>query len=81
MPEPARNSPWSRVSILNLKGELLARWGEEDGSRPGSFYAAHGICIDSRGDLYVSEVPASSTKGQPPTGSHVMQKFARLAPG
>ena len=79
MPEPTPASPWSCVSILSLEGKVLARWGEEDGTKPGSFYAAHGRCTDSRGDLYISEVVASSTKGQPSAGCHVLQKFARVS--
>jgi len=58
-----------RISILNLDGELLARWG--DGVRretPGHFRGCpHGIWTDSRGDLYVSEV---QTDGR-------FQKFVR----
>ncbi len=46
----------SRVSILDLQGNLLARWGGEKSHAPGEFYAPHGIWTDSRGDLYVGEV-------------------------
>jgi len=35
------------VSVLTLEGERLAQWGD-----PG-FKSCHGICCDSRGDLYV----------------------------
>ena len=46
-----------RVSILNLKGELLARFGDpEEGEEPGKFVAPHGIAVDSHGDIYVAEV-------------------------
>jgi len=57
-----------RVSILTLKGELLARWGGEKSSAPGQFLACpHGIWVDSRGDLYVSEVQTNDR----------IQKFVR----
>jgi hypothetical protein len=46
----------SRVSILNLKGEVLARMGGERGSSPGQFVAPHCLWKDSRGCLYVGEV-------------------------
>lgn len=36
-----------RVSVLDAAGQVLARW--ESGS-------AHGICADSRGDIYLAEV-------------------------
>ena len=47
-----------RVSILNLGGELLCRWGKgERLDEPGEFLGCpHGIWTDSNGDLYVSEV-------------------------
>ncbi len=45
-----------RISILNLDGELLARWGGEKSHDPGQFVAPHTTCTDSRGDLYVGEV-------------------------
>ena len=46
-----------RVSVLDKKGAVLARLGEEAfGDEPGRFWAPHGIASDSRGDLYVAEV-------------------------
>lgn len=46
----------SRVSIVDLQGNVLARWGGERTHEPGLFWAPHGIWTDSYGDLYVSEV-------------------------
>jgi DNA-binding beta-propeller fold protein YncE len=46
----------SRVSILNLKGEVLARMGGEKSFAPGQFVAPHCLWKDSRGCLYVGEV-------------------------
>ena len=46
-----------RISILNMDGEILARWGrDEPTDEPGYFFAAHTACTDSRGDLYIGEV-------------------------
>jgi DNA-binding beta-propeller fold protein YncE len=45
-----------RVSILNLKGEILARWGGVESHDPGMFVAPHCTYTDSYGDLYVGEV-------------------------
>lgn len=59
----------SRVSIVDLDGTLLARFGNEQSTEPGSFYAPHGICTDSRGDLYVAEVQQGAR----------VQKFARCS--
>ena len=46
----------SRVSIFDLEGRLLARWGE-DGPAPGQFAdAPHSIWVDDEGSLYIGEV-------------------------
>ncbi len=45
-----------RISIMNLKGELLARWGGVESNKPGEFVAPHTACVDSHGNLYVGEV-------------------------
>ena len=46
-----------RISVFDLDGELLARWGEQ-GEAPGQFAnGPHGLWLDSQGDLYVAEVP------------------------
>ena len=47
----------NRVSVYTLDGKLLARLGmPTQGEGPGQFLAAHGITVDSRGDVYVAEV-------------------------
>ena len=52
-----------RVSIYDTKGNVLARLGREtEGETPGRFIAPHGICIDSRGDIYVGEVSWTHTR-------------------
>ena len=57
-----------RVSMFNLDGQLVARWGEE-GEGPGQFIdPVHGISVDSRGDIYVTEVPHHADR---------VQKFTR----
>ena len=44
------------IAVLDLDGNILARWGET-GSAPGQFAASpHSLCLDSRGNLYVGEV-------------------------
>jgi DNA-binding beta-propeller fold protein YncE len=56
-----------RVSILDLQGNVLGRWGGERTHAPGMFWGPHGIYTDSQGDLYVSEVLEGRR----------LQKFAR----
>lgn len=59
----------SRVSIFDLEGSLLARWGE-DGSAPGQFAdAPHSIWIDDEGSLYIGEVATLHDR---------VQKFRRV---
>ncbi len=46
------------VTVLNLDGEVLCRWGEA-GTEPGQFSASpHSAWVNSLGDLYVGEVIA-----------------------
>jgi hypothetical protein len=47
-----------RVSIFTPRGELRARLGREPnlGTGAGQFISPHGLCVDSRGDIYVGEV-------------------------
>lgn len=71
-----------RVSVLDMSGNVLAQFGHEgEKTAPGSFIAPHGICADSRGDLYVAEVTDTfaATRGLVPVGSHTFQKFARVS--
>jgi DNA-binding beta-propeller fold protein YncE len=67
-----------RVSVFSPHGELRARWGNR-GTAPGEFVAPHGIAVDSRGDLYVSEVTWTlyGRVGEAPDGYRQIQKFTR----
>lgn len=58
-----------QVSIYTLDGEWITKWGGAQKSEtPGEFLGCpHGICVDSHGDLYVSEVQADGR----------LQKFVR----
>jgi sugar lactone lactonase YvrE len=50
--------------------KILARWGDL-GSAPGQFLdCPHGLCVDSRGSIYVTEVPRTSDR---------VLKFERVA--
>jgi DNA-binding beta-propeller fold protein YncE len=68
-----------RVSVLDPKGKVLARWGGSDRCAPGNFCAPHGICADSHGDIYVAEVTftVAAKAGLVPPDCHTFQKFAR----
>ena len=68
----------SRVSVLTTDGEVVGRWGGVEAVEPGNLIAAHGVAVDSVGDVYVSEVTwtIGVSQGLVPPGSHTLQKFA-----
>ena len=77
---PSSESPGGRVSIFDRQGKLLARWGGgENPCAPGDFFAPHDIWVDSRCDIYVSEVvwSAGANRGLVPADCHALQKFVR----
>jgi DNA-binding beta-propeller fold protein YncE len=60
---PAQAWQPSRLSVLDCKGRILARIGAgDDPSAPGIMAAAHGIALDSRGDIYVAEITDTSLR-------------------
>jgi DNA-binding beta-propeller fold protein YncE len=69
-----------RVSIYNTQGQLQARLGDQpEGEATGRFIAPHGICIDSRSDIYVGEVSWTHTGSRlnPPRELRSLQKLVR----
>lgn len=77
-PSPAATG--GRVSVFGADGRLLARFGGGDNpTAPGDFFAPHGICIDSRGDVYVAEVATSAggNRGLVSPDCHTLQKLVR----
>ena len=54
--DPRYSREISQVRVFDKKGNQVAQIGTEDGGEPGSFLGAHGICVDSSGSVYVSEV-------------------------
>jgi hypothetical protein len=71
----------ARFSIFNPRGQVLARWGTAECTAPGSFAAPHGLALDSKDDLYVSEVTwtFAISRGRAPADCHTFQKFTALA--
>jgi DNA-binding beta-propeller fold protein YncE len=69
-----------RVSVLDAKGQRVARFGGQFASeKPGEFIAPHGLVVDSHGDVYVGEVSYTGY-GQflkPPREMRSFQKFKR----
>lgn len=46
-PEPGR------VSIYDIDGNVLARWGQPDPAQPGYLLSPHGIWVDDEGSIYI----------------------------
>jgi DNA-binding beta-propeller fold protein YncE len=69
-----------RVSIFDLQGNVITRWGGADREAPGYFVAPHTLCLDSRGDMYVGEVTWTFgvSRGGVREDAHTFQKFARV---
>ena len=55
--ESTLNPPdYARISIFNLKGNTLSSWEGRENKGTGVMELIHGICVDSRGDIYVGEI-------------------------
>jgi sugar lactone lactonase YvrE len=70
-----------RVSVFDGDGNLVARWQSADDGALGPFAPPHGLCVDSRGDLYL----ASNNRRERATRAvgavqvdYSLQKFARM---
>jgi DNA-binding beta-propeller fold protein YncE len=75
------NGVGPRISLYDTKGNVLARLGNKpEGEAPGQFIAPHGICIDSRGDIYLGEVSWTHTGSRlnPPRELRSLQKLTRV---
>lgn len=68
------------LTVRDLDGNPLARWGGPDPCAAGSFASPHGLWVDSHGDIYVGEVThtALSRYGRYHSGCHSLQKFVRI---
>ena len=51
--------PGSGVSIWTLDGAPIARWYGDEGAGRGTVMDGHGICVDSEGSIYVTEIGES----------------------
>jgi sugar lactone lactonase YvrE len=77
MPRPYGQDRVARISVLDLDGKLLMRWGD-DPAGGIQFVAPHNIAIDSTGSLYVGEVREAA--GADAIGwRKAVRKLARIA--
>ena len=72
------NTRHARMSIYDKNGKMLARWGTPQAEAPGSFAAPHGLALDSKNDLYVSEVTwtFAVSRNRAAADCHTFQKFS-----
>lgn len=77
---PTPDATGGRVCVYDRDGQLRKWWGGgETPTARGDFFAPHDIRLDSRGDLYVSEVvmSAGGNRGLVSPDCHTLQKFRR----
>ena len=55
------------LSIWTLEGDLITRWKADEGPGKGTLSSPHGLCVDSQGSIYVTEL-----------GTQRVQKFQRV---
>jgi sugar lactone lactonase YvrE len=70
----------AQLSVRDLDGNILTRWGGPDPCAAGSFVSPHGLWLDSQGSIYVGEVTRTSLSrfGRSDPTCHTVQKFARI---
>ena len=76
--EPTKKFRQARMSVYDKDGKVLARWGTPQVETAGSFAAPHGLALDSKNDLYVSEVTwtFAVSRGRAAEDCHTFQKFS-----
>ena len=69
-----------RISVLDRRGNTLARMGNGPGTELGQFLAPHGICLDSAKNIYLGEVSHTnmSNSGEPiPDDLRTLQRLTK----
>ena len=71
----------ARFSIYDKNGKVITRFGTPEQTAAGSFGAPHGLALDSKNDLYVSEVTWTFvvSRNRGPADMHTFQKFSLVS--
>jgi hypothetical protein len=74
---PITKAMHARLSVFDKSGKLLSRLGTPEATAPGSFAAPHGLAVDSKHDVYVSEVTwtFAVSRDRAPADCHTFQKL------
>jgi DNA-binding beta-propeller fold protein YncE len=74
---PITKAMHARLSVFDKDGKLLSRLGTPEATAPCSFAAPHGLAVDSKNDVYVSEVTwtFAVSRGRAPADCHTFQKL------
>jgi DNA-binding beta-propeller fold protein YncE len=81
LPPISADTPPPQVSVFDPRGTLQSRWGTAEYGAAGSFLGAHGIAVDSRGDIYTVEAnEMAQSTGEVIASAEVrtVQKFERI---
>ena len=70
----------AELSIRDVDGNVLTKWGHDDPCGPGGFSSPHGLWVDSKGSIYVGEVThtALSRYNRWHERCHSIVKYARI---
>ena len=70
----------AQLSVRDLDGNVLTRWGGPEPCADGSFVSPHGLWVDAKGSIYVGEVTRTSLGrfGRVDPACHTVQKFVRI---
>ncbi|MCH2210274.1 MAG: peptidyl-alpha-hydroxyglycine alpha-amidating lyase family protein [Fuerstiella sp.] len=68
----------ARVTVRDSAGAILSEWSEVDPIGTGQYFCPHSTAVDSRGDLYVSEVATSYNFGTAPADWGVLRKYVKV---
>ena len=76
---PIGHDPIARVTVCDLDGNVQSRIGGPNAVMPGNFIQPHAIWADSKGNLYVGEVPKAGggIDHFAPLTCHCFQKFIK----
>ena len=75
--QPVSDAVPPRITIRNPDGQILAEWEAEDPQAAELFYAPHSIDLNSRGDLFVSDVQEGYSGGRSKMAHPGLDKYER----